>query len=219
MVRGIERRKIFANDADRDQFLSRLGEVLEETKTICYAWALLPNHFHLLIRTGPVPISTTMRQLLTGYAVWYNRTHRRHGHLFRNRFKSILCQEDAYLVELVRYIHLNPIRAGIVGSVLAGAGEEMEKRYWLPAHGYDLEKVGLRVSAVLGVDPGTVWKKGRYRDVVEARSLFCYWAVRELGVAMSLLAGKLGISIPAVSKSVIRGQRIAEEGGYSLVSS
>ena len=72
------------------------------------------EHFHFLLKTGPVPISTIIRRLLTGYALWYNRTHRRDGHLFQNRFKSILCQEDAYLLELVRYIHLNPIRAGII---------------------------------------------------------------------------------------------------------
>jgi len=62
-------------------------------------------------RTVPVPISTVMRRLLTGYALWYNRKHHRDVHLFQNRFKSILCQEDIYLLELVRYIHLNPIRA------------------------------------------------------------------------------------------------------------
>jgi len=114
MVRGIERRKVFRSDTDRDQFLERLGTVLLETKTTCFAWALIPNHFHLLLRTGPVPISIVMRRLLTGYALWFNRTHHRQGHLFQNRFKSVLCQEDIYLLELVRYIHLNPIRAGIV---------------------------------------------------------------------------------------------------------
>ena len=117
MVRGIERGAVFRNDTDRDHFLERLGEILQDTKTLCYAWALIPNHFHLLLRTGPVPISTVMRRLLTGYALWYNRTHRRHGHLFQNRFKSILCQEDVYLLELVRYIHLNPIRAHLVGDL------------------------------------------------------------------------------------------------------
>jgi putative transposase len=114
MVRGIERSNIFRNDADRDNFLDRFGGILQETKTSCYAWALMPNHFHLLLRTGPVPISTVMRRFLTGYAIWFNRRHRRHGHLFQNRFKSILCQEDSYFLELVRYIHLNPIRAGLV---------------------------------------------------------------------------------------------------------
>lgn len=114
MVRGIERKKIFDGDADRDHFLHRLGEILQDTGTTCFAWSLMPNHFHLLLRTGNIPISTVMRRLLTGYAIWYNRSHRRHGHLFQNRFKSILCQEDAYLLELVRYIHLNPLRAGLI---------------------------------------------------------------------------------------------------------
>ena len=110
---SIDRQKIFENDDDRNHFLSRLGGILTETKTDCYAWALMPNHFHLLLRTGNVSISTAMRRLLTGYALWYNRRHRRYGHLFQNRYKSILCQEDAYLLELVRYIHLNPIRARV----------------------------------------------------------------------------------------------------------
>src|SRR4030042_7176104 len=114
MVRSIEECKIFRNDADRDNFLDRLGGILSETKTSCYAWALIPNHFHLLLRTGPVPISTVMRRLLTGYAIWFNHRHRRYGHLFQNRYKSILCQEDSYRLELVRYIHLNPIRAGLI---------------------------------------------------------------------------------------------------------
>jgi hypothetical protein len=91
--------------------------ILSETQTPCYAWALLPNHFHLLLRTGNVPISSVMRRLLTGYAGSFNRRYRRHGHLFQNRYKSILCQEDAYFLELVRYIHLNPLRAQVVESM------------------------------------------------------------------------------------------------------
>jgi putative transposase len=72
------------------------------------------THTHLLLRTGNIPITTVMRRLLNGYAVSFNRRHRRQGRLFQNRYKSILCQEDPYLMELVRYIHLNPLRAGIV---------------------------------------------------------------------------------------------------------
>ena len=117
IARGIECRKIFYDDVDRDRFLERLDDVLTETDTPCFAWALIPNHLHLLLRTGAVPIATVMRRLLTGYAVTFNRRHRRHGHLFQNRYKSILCQEDLYLLELVRYIHLNPIRAGILKEV------------------------------------------------------------------------------------------------------
>lgn len=114
IARGIERSRIFRDDADRDVFLRRLGKLLHETETRCYAWALIPNHFHLLLKTGNVPIATIMRRLLTGYAAGFNRRHQRSGHLFQNRYKSILCQEDAYLTELVRYIHLNPLRAGLV---------------------------------------------------------------------------------------------------------
>lgn len=114
IIRGIERRMIFRDDKDRESFLDRLGGILLESATPCYAWSLLSNHAHFLFKTGRIPIAQVMRKLLTGYAVTFNRRYRRHGHLFQNRYKSILCEEDAYLQELVRYIHLNPLRAGLV---------------------------------------------------------------------------------------------------------
>jgi REP element-mobilizing transposase RayT len=114
ICRGFERRAVFRNDDDRKDFLHRLSRILTETDTPCYAWALLPNHFHLLLRNGGTPITTIMRRLLTGYAVGFNQRHRRKGRLFRNRYKSILCQEERYLLELVRYIHLNPLRSHLV---------------------------------------------------------------------------------------------------------
>ena len=117
ICRGIERRKLFLSDDDRDDFVDRLSGIISESKTLCYAWALIPNHFHLLLRTGNVPITTVMRRLLTGYAVSFNRRHRRCGRLFQNRYKSILCQEEPYLLELVRYIHLNPLRSKIVNDL------------------------------------------------------------------------------------------------------
>ena len=117
MIRGIERRKIFISDMDREDFLERLSKLLPETQTACYAWVLIPNHAHFLFRTGLAPLETVMRRLLTGYAVSFNRRHKRNGQLFHNRYKSIVCQEDAYFKELVRYIHLNPVRAGIVKGV------------------------------------------------------------------------------------------------------
>jgi len=316
MVRGMERGVVFRGDSDRDHFLERLGEILQDTHTPCYAWALIPNHFHLLLKTGTVPVSTVMRRLLTSYALWFNRKHNRSGHLFQNRFKSILCQEDAYLLELVRYIHLNPVRSrlvqdldgldlypysghsvlmgkknlawqdtrwvlGLYGEkltaarrayrlfvergvgqgrrqdltgggllrsaggwegvkslrqnkvyqknderilgdgdfverVLASAEEVVEKRHALRSAGFDLEKVVSRVSEVLGVRPEEVWAEGKYRRMVEARSLLCYWAVRKLGVSLSSLSRKLRISVPSVSDSVARGQRIAEERHFFL---
>jgi putative transposase len=117
IVRGIERNPIFKDSEDYEALLVRLGRVLQETSTICYAWVLIPNHVHLLVRTGSTPISTVMRRLLTGYAQAFNRRYNRHGYLFQNRYKSFLCENDPYLLELVRYIHLNPIRAGIIHDI------------------------------------------------------------------------------------------------------
>ena len=117
IVRGIERSTIFRDETDCENFLERLGRLLLESSTPCLAWALMDNHAHLLLRTGLVSLSTLMRRLLTGYAQQFNRRHHRNGVLFQNRYKSILCEEKAYLLELVRYIHLNPIRAGVVRNM------------------------------------------------------------------------------------------------------
>lgn len=125
IVRGIERKKIFRSDDDRINFINRLGELITETQTQCFAWALIPNHVHLLLRTGSTPIAVFMSRLLTGYAVWFNRKYQRHGQLFQNRYKSILCQEDLYLLELVRYIHLNPLRAKQVEDM-----KQLDKHPW-----------------------------------------------------------------------------------------
>jgi putative transposase len=114
MARGIERRDLFRTDIDREDLLSRLEKLVFETGAAVYAWSLMPNHFHLLIRSGPLGLSTFMRRLQTGYAVAFNRRHKRRGHVFQNRYKSILVQKDGYLLEVVRYIHLNPPRAGLV---------------------------------------------------------------------------------------------------------
>lgn len=114
IIRGIERRNIFRSDYDRTNFIKRLAKLIPETRTDCFAWALMSNHVHLLFRTGSVPISVLMSRLLTGYAGWFNKKYKRHGQLFQNRYKSILCQEDLYLKKLVRYIHLNPLRAKLV---------------------------------------------------------------------------------------------------------
>jgi REP element-mobilizing transposase RayT len=117
MVRGIERRAIFRYGQDRQDFLKRLENLLPECQMECYAWVLMKNHVHLLLRSGETGISQLMRRLLTGYAVYFNRRYRRHGQLFQNRFKSVICQEDIYFKELVRYIHLNPVRAKVVDNI------------------------------------------------------------------------------------------------------
>lgn len=315
ICRGIERKKIFRDDRDRDNFLDRLGPILLDTATACFAWALIPNHFHLLLRTGTTPIATVMRRLLTGYAVSFNKRHRRHGQLFQNRYKSILCEEDPYLLELVRYIHLNPLRAGLVGNVallsvypysghgvlmgknkndwqdaayilshfgkqlslarrkygefvqdgillgkrpeLTGGGlirsmggwqavkslsarrkgderilgsgdfvekilqdavQQLDRREQLQAAGYDLDTLAGEVATLFNIHPSEIFTAGKYPLIVQARSLLCYWAVRELGMTATLVAKKLHLSQPTVSIAVKRGKKIAQEGGYSLSS-
>ena len=117
MLRGIEKRDIVTDDKDRTDFVDRMGKVAQETGTTIYAWALLNNHSHILLRSGGAGLSTFMRRMLSGYASNYNRRHNRQGHLFQNRYKSIVCQEDRYFMRLVAYIHLNPLRAGLVSTL------------------------------------------------------------------------------------------------------
>ena len=117
MGRGIERKKIFYGDIDRNDFIDRMASLSINDAMEIYAWVLMPNHFHLLCKAKNLPLASIMRRLLTGYVVNFNKRHKRYGHLFQNRYKSIVCQEDAYLKELVRYIHLNPLRAGLVKDI------------------------------------------------------------------------------------------------------
>lgn len=117
IIRGIEKCNIVKSDIDRKDFVNRLGSIAQKTETKIFAWALMPNHAHLLLHSGTAGLATYMRRFLTGYAVSYNLRHKRHGHLFQNRYKSIICEEEAYFKELVRYIHLNPLRGGLVKSL------------------------------------------------------------------------------------------------------
>jgi putative transposase len=119
MVRGLERRVIFRDDTDRADFVTRLAALAKAGALIVYAWALLPNHAHLLVRTGRRPLARSMRSLLTGYAGAFNRRHHRVGHLFQNRYRSVVVEEEAYLLDLVRYLHLNPVRARVLPEVRA----------------------------------------------------------------------------------------------------
>jgi putative transposase len=125
MVRGIEKRDIFLDERDRKLFLERLSTLLKDTETLCYAWSLIPNHFHLLLMPTRFTLALLMRRLLTGYAVPFNLTHNRTGHLFQNRLKSIVCEKETYLLELIRYIHLNPIRAELVNNL-----KELDQYPW-----------------------------------------------------------------------------------------
>jgi len=166
MVRGLDRQTIFRDDEDRRDFVDRLATVCRATGLRILAWALLPNHAHLLVRTGGRPLSAAMRSLLTGYAGAFNRRHRRAGHLFQNRYKSILVEEEPYLLELVRYIHLNPVRLGIVEDL-----DALERYPWT-GHGRLLGRVSCPWQAVAEVrgqfGPNRWIARRRYREFVAA---------------------------------------------------
>ena len=113
-ARGDRREDIYEDDQDRQMFLTILEQVIAQFNWVCHAWCLMDNHYHLLIQTPDGNLSKGMRQLNGVYTQASNRRHRRVGHLFQGRFKAILVDHDAYLLELARYIVLNPVRAGMV---------------------------------------------------------------------------------------------------------
>ena len=165
----------------------------------------MPNHAHFLLRSGPSGIAFLMRKLLTGYAVSFNRRYHRTGQLFQNRYKSIICQEDAYFIQLVRYIHLNPIRANVV-STIAG----------LDGFAYSGH------SAILGKKERP-WQDTDYalrffgKSTEDARS--AYHSYLEDGIHQGRkdeLSGG-GMAPSAISYAVTRGKKIAEETGLQIM--
>ena len=113
MARGNNGQKVFHRDGDYEAFLDQLL-VVRRYPFYLYAYVLMPNHFHLLLEVQESPTARIMQSLLTGYVRRFNRAHRHKGHLFQGRYKAIVCDRDNYLMELVRYIHLNPLRAKMV---------------------------------------------------------------------------------------------------------
>jgi REP element-mobilizing transposase RayT len=125
IIRGINKAAIFKDDQDKIRFLERLAENVSKGNCKVYAWVLMTNHVHLLFKSGNDGISSIMRKQLTWYAQYFNRRHKRTGHLFENRYKSIICEEETYLLALVRYIHLNPIRAKMIEAI-----EQLDRYPW-----------------------------------------------------------------------------------------
>ena len=114
--RGNARQPIYKDDKDRETFLELLGSVVSRYGWICHAYCLMGNHYHLLFETPDGNLSQGMRQLNGIYTQHFNRRHGRVGHVFQGRFKAIVVDRDSYLLELCRYVVLNPLRAGVVGS-------------------------------------------------------------------------------------------------------
>jgi putative transposase len=210
IVRGIEGRNIVDNRWDREDLLSRIGTIALETETAIYAWALLSNHFHLLLRSGPRGLPKYMRRILTGYAVSYNLKHQRHGYLFQNRYKSIVCEEDAYFTELVRYIHLNPLRAGLVGSY-----SELSRYPWCG------HRILLGKTRNTWQDRNYVlrWFGSKMSESVKAYEQFVRKGI-ERGRRPDLVGGGLVRSLGGWSAvKALRSQGLAEKGDERILGS
>lgn len=113
-ARGNERKAIVRDDADRNRFVQILADMVEQYHVLCHAWVLMDNHYHLLIETPEANLSRAIRHLNGLYTQAFNRHHHRVGHLFQGRFTAILVDKETYLLELCRYVVLNPVRAGLV---------------------------------------------------------------------------------------------------------
>lgn len=177
IVRGIEKRDIFLDDDDRLDFVTRLSALQESTGSKCLAWALIPNHFHLLLRTADVSLSRFMRRLLTGYAVTFNLRHHRSGHLFQNRYKSIVCDEDAYLLELIRWV----LGGGdFVEQVLRQTGERRD------SSPRALDQIIQAILDHLKIPLIEILSRKRTAPLADARGIICH---------VACLSGHRGVDI------------------------
>jgi putative transposase len=145
-ARGNEQRDIFLDDTDRETFVSLLGKEIQQQGWLCYAYCLMGNHYHLLLETPEPNLSRGMRRLNGVYTQKFNWRHERKGHLFQGRYKSILIEKENYLLELCRYIVLNPVRSGMV----ADEGHWLWSSYRATA-GLDLAPEWLQVSGIWGL--------------------------------------------------------------------
>ncbi|NTV02591.1 MAG: hypothetical protein HGB04_07380 [Chlorobiaceae bacterium] len=228
IIRGIEQGMIVRDDDDRQELLGRMGELAKGSKTSIYAFALMTNHLHILLKSGPLGLATYMRRLLSGYAQYFNRRHNRVGHLFQNRYKSIICEEEAYFEKLVAYIHLNPLKAGMVSSLNELAGYPWSghavlmksvRHDWLDRDyvlGFFGRTAGLAITAYLaflkdemGIDReselsggGLVRSHGGWSTVLSMRKQ----GVREQGDERILGSGEFVKSLLAEAEDGVRKQ-------------
>jgi REP element-mobilizing transposase RayT len=114
MIRGNERRKIFLDDEDRARFIDTLQIKIEASKGKLFAFCLMDNHVHILVGEGNETIANIMKRINVSYVIYFNKKYNRIGHLFQDRFKSEVIEDDSYLLEAIRYIHNNPVKAGII---------------------------------------------------------------------------------------------------------
>lgn len=195
-ARGIEKRPIYLDDADRKSFLDRIGKNLPKWGMRCLAWSLMPNHFHLLLQSDKGCLPSFMHCLLTGYSMRFNERHQRVGHLFQNRYKSPVVCKDGYFRDVVRYIHLNPVRSEIVRSI-----PELEEYPWT-GHRHIIrggspawQDTGLLQTEFDDPRDVTGWVR-RYRDYIEKvpEGTFQAYGVEDGGPECDVaLSGTIGL--------------------------
>lgn len=166
--RGNERREIFRDDRDRTVFLEKLQSSLEIYSARLHGYVLMNNHFHLMVETPKANLSELVRRVNVSYSAFYNRRHQRVGHLYQGRFKAIVVEADSYLLELSRYVHLNPVR---VGAMERRTYKEklgyLQKYRWSSLEGYlsaRKAKHWVNYDAVLGYVGGS---RKRYAEFIE----------------------------------------------------
>jgi REP element-mobilizing transposase RayT len=161
ITRGNQRQKIFKDKRDYTRYLLILGDYKDRYKYLLYAYVLMNNHVHLLIQTQEAPLSKILQGINQRYTIYFNKRYRTIGHLFQGRYKAILCDKDEYLLTLVKYIHLNPVRAGIVKS--ADKYEWSSHRFYIERA--DKEDIIINTEQVLGMFSG---KKAKARRLYRA---------------------------------------------------
>jgi REP-associated tyrosine transposase len=156
IVRGNQRQRTFLSDSDYQAYLQRLARYRKRYGYRVHAYCLMPNHVHLLLESSHEPLAKLMQGLQQSYSQYFNLRHRKVGHVFQGRYKAIVCERDEYLLELVRYIHLNPVRSGLVKE---------PGRYLYSGH-----KAYVEGKATEMIEPGPVLRmlggKARYREFV-----------------------------------------------------
>lgn len=201
MFRGIERKEIFKNEPDYEELLSRLSSLAGAENIKVYGFSLMPNHVHLLVRPLKTGLPTFMSRLLTGYAIYFNRKHRRAGHLFQNRYKSFAIEEDVYFLELIRYIHLNPVRAGII--------PDLDRLVLYPYTGYS-SLMGRTKHAFMEVDEVLLNFGGSFKEARQRLKGFMADGIA-LGQQVHLRGGGLKRSLAKLDSESKRGLQAYDE--------
>ncbi|HWR43601.1 transposase [Sporomusa sp.] len=143
ILRGINKQVIFEDDEDRQKFIRGLQFYKENCQTIIYGYCLMDNHIHLLLKEGKEPIAGFIKKVGVSYVAWYNRKYQRCGHLFQDRFKSEAVDNDQYLLTVLRYIHQNPLKAGIV--------DDLAKYAWSSYLEYTGNSIMVETDFIVGI--------------------------------------------------------------------